>query len=151
MNAEFSKFEKLRNEGRTAAAAYQVAKADQLGDLFALRMLRAVYGLSLPDAKRISGVMEKLSAPQNPVIGQRVYWEGSDTIDGTWIIEATVSRIEDGFVYVEQHRKFLLKPEGLVETSADGALSRIPQRYFSKSLIDRLNEVADFWKELMQV
>ncbi|MGI8980454.1 MAG: hypothetical protein ACR2FY_14595 [Pirellulaceae bacterium] len=148
MKDEFSKFKQMRSEGRTAAEAYQTAKAD--GELFALRMLRTVYGLSLPDAKRVSGVMEKLYAPQTPVVGGKVYWEGSDTIEGTWIMEATVDDIRDGFVCVSKHRKFLIQPNGLEETLANGAVDRIPKSYFAKSLLNRLSEAASFWRELAE-
>ena len=146
---EFSRFTQMRNEGRTSAEAYQAAKTD--GELFALRMLRTVYGLSLPDAKRVSGLMERMSAPQTPVIGGKVYWEGSDTIEGTWIIEATVQDIRDGYVHVKNHRKFLIQPDGLDEVPVNGALDHIPESYFAKSLVERLNETAAFWLELAQV
>lgn len=148
MTNEFLRFSEMRSEGRSAADAYQAAKSH--GELFALRMLRIVYGLSLPEAKRVSGVMEKLSAPQLPVIGGKVYWEGSDTIEGTWIMEATVDSIHDGFVHVSKHRKFLIQPNGLEEVAVAGALDHIPLNYFEKSLLNRLSEAAGFWRELAQ-
>jgi hypothetical protein len=148
MNNEFAKFEKMKDEGVAAEMAYQSAMGDQLGDLFALRMLRTVYGLSLMDAKRL---IDGLSKPQVLAVGKKVYWEGSDTIEGTWIVEAIVSSIHDGVVEVEKHRKFLLRPDGLQETNAEGLLSQIPEKYFSKSLADRFVEASAFWQELMQV
>jgi hypothetical protein len=148
MTHEFLKFEKMRDEGAGPEVAYQTARAEHRGDLFAFRMLRTVFGLSLPDVKRL---VDTLSQPQNPVVGRKVYWEGSDTVNGTWIVEAVVSRIENGYVCVDQHRKFLVRPEGIQETTPDGALTRIPASYFSKSLADRFHEASSFWTDLMQI
>ena len=149
MTEEFSQFRVMHASGHTATEAYQAAKLQQRGELFALRMLRIVYGLSLPDAKRVAGVMEKISQPQIPVVGERVYWEGWDTVDGQWIVEATVDDVRDGYVHVANHRKFLVP--GFKEVPANGALDQIPESYFAKSLVERLEESKAFVKELAQV
>lgn len=149
MTEEFSQFREMQASGRTATEAYQAASLQKRGELFALRMLRIVYGLSLPDAKRVAGVMDKISQPQIPVAGERVYWEGWDTIDGQWIVEATVDDVCDGYVHVANHRKFLVP--GFKEVPASGALDQIPANYFAKSLVDRLEESKAFVKELAQV
>lgn len=149
MTEEFSQFREMHAAGRTATEAYQAAKLQKNGELFSLRMLRIVFGLSLPDAKRIAGVMEKISQPQIPVVGERVYWEGWDTIDGQWIVEAIVDDLRDGYVHVANHRKFLVP--GFKEVAASGALDHIPESYFAKSLVDRLEESKAFVSELAQV
>ena len=149
MTEEFSQFREMQASGRTATEAYQAAKLQQRGELFSLRMLRIVYGLSLPDAKRVSGTMEKISQPQIPVVGERVYWEGWDTIDGQWIVEATVDDVCGGNVHVVGHRKFLVP--GFKEVPPSGALDQIPESYFAKSLVDRLEESKAFVNELAQV
>jgi hypothetical protein len=149
MTHEFTTFSEMRAAGRTAAEAYHAAKADRKGELFALRMLRTVYGLSLPDAKRVAGALEKMTQPQIPLVHEKVYWEGWDTVEGRWIVEATVVDVRDGFVLVAMHRKFLIP--GFQEVPPNDLLDRIPVSYFSKSLVERLRDSEAFLEELAQV
>lgn len=52
--AEFEKYESLRSRGVDALGAYLAAKSAGSDQIMCIRMLRAVYGLSLDEAKKIS-------------------------------------------------------------------------------------------------
>jgi hypothetical protein len=142
------KYEKLKNAGKSPREIYLAAKADGVGEVNALCLLRDVFGLSIVEAKDVMSAENAFVAPQKVEVGETVYWEGADTIDGFWIMEAKVKKIEDDFAYVCDHKKFLVRPEGLIETPATGALLRIPLPYFEKSLLARLQESSDFWGQL---
>jgi hypothetical protein len=143
-----NKYQKLKAAGKTPRDVYLAAKADGVGEVDALCLLRDVFGLTIVEAKESMTGGDAFAKPQAVEIGGTVYWEGADTIDGLWMMEARVKKIEAGFAYVEDHRKYLVHPEGLVETVATGALLRIPLTYFEKSLAERLQESTDFWGQL---
>lgn len=50
---EFEKYELMRAQGTDAHGAYLLAKNDGLDQIVSIRMLRAVYGLTLDDAKKV--------------------------------------------------------------------------------------------------
>jgi ribosomal protein L7/L12 len=52
--SEFSKYESLKSRGIGALDAYLSAKRDGVDQIASIRMLRAVYGLSLEEAKKVS-------------------------------------------------------------------------------------------------
>lgn len=148
---EFSKYEQLRLAGKTAAEVYGAAKSDGVDDIRAIRMLRALFGMSLGEAKEAIGVAEAFIEPQQVVVGATVYWEGADTVDGPWIAQARVEKIEDDCAVVADHRKFLIRPEGLTEVEPHGLLERIRLSYFEKGLASRLQQSAEFWQELAKL
>ena len=80
-----------------------------------------------------------------------MYWEGTDTVEGPWIAQARVKKIEDDWAVVADHRKFLIRPEGLVEVEPHGLLERIRLSYFEKGLASRLQQSAEFWQELAEL
>ncbi|HEX7380317.1 MAG TPA: hypothetical protein VF278_24595 [Pirellulales bacterium] len=148
---EFSKCDQLRLAGKTAADVYAAASRDGVDDIRAIRMLRALFGMSLGEAKEAIGVAEAFIEPQQVVVGATVYWEGADTVDGPWIAQARVEKIEDDCAVVADHRKFLIRPEGLTEVEPHGLLERIRLSYFEKGLASRLQQSAEFWQDLAEL
>jgi hypothetical protein len=53
---EFSKYARMRDDGFGADEVYRAAKADGLTEVESIRMLRAVFGLSLAAAKEVTVV-----------------------------------------------------------------------------------------------
>ncbi|WP_394838414.1 hypothetical protein LVJ94_16040 [Pendulispora rubella] len=51
---EFAKYVKIREQGFVAADAYRIARVDGLSVIESIRMLRAVFALSLSDAKEVT-------------------------------------------------------------------------------------------------
>ncbi|HEV3416502.1 MAG TPA: hypothetical protein VG056_06810 [Pirellulales bacterium] len=148
---EFSQYVRQRGEGRSPREVYESAKADGVDEIAAIRMLRSVFGLSIVDAKKATLTADVFGMPQTVHVGYIVYWEGSDSIDGPWIMQAKVTEVREGFAYVSDHRKFLVKPEELEEVPATGALVRIPLKYFERSLIDRMTKSVLFWNQLAEL
>jgi len=148
---DFKKYEQLRDSNQSPRTAYLAAKDDGVDEIAAIRMLRRVFGLSIVDAKKATGANEDFEKPQEVFIGGTVYWEGADTVEGSYLMQAKVKEIKDGFAYLADHTKYLIKAGNLEETPAYGALLRIPLSYFEKSLAQRLRESADFWSELASV
>lgn len=142
------KYEEMRRAGKSPREVYLISKTDGLGEIDAMRLLRDVFGLTIIEAKEVMTGGDPFARPQAIEPGATVYWEGADTIDGQWIMQARVKKIESGFAFVEDHRKYFVRPEGLVETDASGAPAQIPLAYFEKSLAQRLQESADFWGQL---
>lgn len=149
--SEFQKYEQLHSAGQSAPQVYQTAKTDGMDDIRAVRMLRSVFGMTLGEAKQAIGVAAAFIEPQHVVVGGTVYWEGSDTIEGPWIAHARVKKIEDDCAVVADHRKFLIRPEGLVEVEPHGLLERIRLSYFQKGLASRLQQSVEFWQELAEI
>lgn len=145
---DIAKYEQLKAIGKSPREVYLSAKADSVGELDAFIMLRTVFGLSMADAKQAMLEHDPFRSPQKVEVGRTVFWEGADTIDGLWIMEATVKKVDHEFAYLEHHRKYLIRPEGLVAAPASGALMRIPLKYFEKPLAERLQESTDFWGQL---
>ncbi|HEY5312129.1 MAG TPA: hypothetical protein VIK18_06400 [Pirellulales bacterium] len=142
------KYQKLKAIGKTPRDVYLAAKADGVSEVDALCLLRGLFGLTIVEAKESMVGGDAFAKAQPVEVGGTVYWEGADTIDGLWMMEARIKRIEAGFAYVGDHKKYLVHPEGLVETAATGALLRIPLKYFEKSLAEQLQESTDFWGQL---
>jgi ribosomal protein L7/L12 len=63
---EFPRYEALYQSGTSAVEVYRVAKSAGMSDMEAIRMLRAVFGMSLRDAKETmvvgSGIADSLAA-----------------------------------------------------------------------------------------
>lgn len=146
---DFSKYEKLREGGASPRDVYLAGKADGLDEITLLRVVRSVCGLSLGEAKQVSGAAALLDARQEVKVGGTVYWEGSSSDEGYYLMQARVSQVKDGMVYLEGHRKFRITQGGLEEVSLDGpGKSPIRESYFQHSLGQRLSESLRFVDEL---
>jgi hypothetical protein len=62
MSDDFSKYEAMRNSGSTPEDVYQAAVRDGVDDIARIRLIRAVYSLSLKQAKELMGRAEGLAA-----------------------------------------------------------------------------------------
>lgn len=64
--SEFEQYEALKRAGLSPATVYRAAHGAGMGDIDAIRMIRAVFGLSLREAKEAmivgSGTAESLEA-----------------------------------------------------------------------------------------
>ena len=146
---DFTKYEALRERGSKPREVYDAARGDGLDLITSIRLLRKVFGLSLVDAKKISATPDPFNAKQELVPGATVYWEGSATGEGFYIMEARVTEVVDGLVRVEGHKKYRLTDMGLEEVASDGMqLRSLPIRYFDKSLAERIGESMQLWQEL---
>ncbi len=142
---DFRKFESMHAGGADARAIYLAGKADGLDEITLIRLVRKVCGLSLAQAKEVSGAAAALDAGQEVTVGGTVHWEGWSSVEGFYLVQARVSRIENGLVYLDSHRKFLVTGEGLEEVHANGAAqSPIRRNYFDKPLSQRLAESLEF-------
>ena len=56
---DFTKYENLRNRGAKAREVYEIARADGLDLIALIRLLRKVFGLSLVEAKKVGGMLER--------------------------------------------------------------------------------------------
>ena len=148
--SEFAKYKAMCDGGTAPEIVYQRAKADGLDEVSLIRLLRSVCGLSLSDAKRISGAAAAFDQKQDLSEGATVYWEGSDTVGGSYIMHAQISRVEGGRVWLTGHRKFLVGSDDLVEVPVSGGTESIPIGYFNKTLTERLGESIRFWNDLTQ-
>ncbi|HEY1376811.1 MAG TPA: hypothetical protein VGF55_08445 [Gemmataceae bacterium] len=149
--SEFAKYEEMHRGGATPEAVYRAANADGLDEIARIRLLRTVCGLSLADAKRVTGSYDALNRKQEVREGATVYWEGADTVDGFYVMEARVVRVDGDRVRVTGHKKYLVTDAGLEEVPADGGLESLPVRYFDKTLAERLGESFQFWDDLARV
>jgi hypothetical protein len=147
----FDQYQQMRTQGATARDVYVRAKADGVDEITAIRLLREVFGISLVDAKRATDAADVMNRPQKVAVGGTVYWEGADTVEGAWIMQAKVRDIADGFAYVVDHKKYLITDDGLTEVPHASGPDRIQLRYFEKSLLDRLEESGDFWRQLSEL
>jgi hypothetical protein len=55
---DFTKYRRMRDEGADAAAVYRCAVDDGVDPITRLRMVRAVFGLDLGDAKEVMNAVE---------------------------------------------------------------------------------------------
>ena len=92
--SEFAKYEQMRRQGANPVALDRAAKADGLDEVARIRLLRMTCDLSLADAKRVSGAAAALDQKQDLRKGATVYWEGSDTVDGFYIMQAQIADVE---------------------------------------------------------
>jgi hypothetical protein len=148
---DFSKYESLRDKGYQAREVYQAAQADGLDLIVSVRLLRKLFGLTLVDAKKATGMLDVLVDQKQKVFpGAIVYWEGSTSEEGFYIMEARVIEIVDGNVNVEGRKKYRITGAGLDEVPVDSPLASLPIHYFDKTLADRISESAEFWGDLSE-
>ena len=149
---DFSKYEKLREGGASPRDVYLAGKADGLDEITLLRLVRSVCGLSLAEAKQVSGAAALLDAGQEIKVGGTVYWEGWSSDERYTLMQARVSQVKDGMVHLEDHRKFRITQRGLEEVPMDGpGQSPIRESYFQQSLGQRLSESLRCVDELSRI
>ncbi len=146
--SEFAKYRDMHQAGATPDAVAGAARADGLDGVALIRLLRTVCGLSFADAKRVSGAAEALDQKQELRDGATVYWEGADTVDGSYVMRATIARRDQDRVYLTDHHKYLVRGGELVEVPVSGGVESIPVSYFDKTLAERLGESIQFWDDL---
>jgi len=138
----------MRQAGVAPEAVARAARADGLDDVALIRLLRTVCGLSFADAKRVSGAAAALDQKQELREGATVYWEGADTVDGSYIMRATIARLDGDRIHLTDHHKYLIRSGELVEVPVSGGMESIPVTYFDKTLAERLGESIQFWDDL---
>jgi len=70
--SEFEKYEAMRLAGRTAAQVYEVAKQEGVDSIARIRLIRAVFGLDLVEAKEVSSAVDNgktLNESQQELVG----------------------------------------------------------------------------------
>jgi hypothetical protein len=118
--SEFAKYAEMRSTGASSHDVYFAAKADGVDAIKMVRLLRQVFGLSLAEAKQVTGAAEVWSAKQKVTPGATVYWEGWSTDEGLYLMQARVKDMVEGSASLEGHRKFKVTNEGLVEVPVEG-------------------------------
>ncbi|MCI0455507.1 MAG: hypothetical protein L0Z62_00840 [Gemmataceae bacterium] len=142
---DFSQYAQMRDSGVSPRDVYLAAGADGLDDLTRLRLLRRVFGLSLKEAKQVSGAAEALDRKQEVKPGATVYWAGWDSQEGTYLMEAQVQRIDEGCAELTGHKKYLLADGGLTAVPFSGeGQTRLQVAALEKSLGELLGELVQF-------
>ena len=136
---KFAKYEEMRSSGSTPDQVYSLAKQDGLDNITSIRMLRQVFGLSLADAKRAMGAGNWFESKQAVRVGSKVYWDGFEPINGSFLMEACVVSIKGQMVFLDQLRRFRPIESELIEVELDGTELREMRRdYLERSLAERL-------------
>lgn len=148
MHDEFEKYRRMHASGVSPCELYLAAKAQGLDQISLLRLLRSACNLSLEDAKKVSGAVDAWVRKQEPRPGELVYWEGAASGEGFYFMQARVTRIADGFAFVEEQKKYVPTSSGLQEVEVSSPLDRIKLSYFDKPLVDRFSEALEFWTSL---
>jgi hypothetical protein len=99
---EFDEYQKWRDGGLTPTELYARGKVDGLDPIALIRMLRKVCGMSLAEAKQVSGAAAAWDARQDVTVGRRVFWEEGDD-EGLLLHEAVVKRLDGDRVQLEGH------------------------------------------------
>ena len=142
--SDFPKYAAMRDQGCSATEVFRAAKAEGLSAIEQIRLLRSVFGLSLDDAKRISsGGCAWLLEPQKLEVGRPVYWEGWDSIDGSYLMKGVVRQVTPSEVVVNDQEKFHYR-DGEFHAIPTARYSQpISRRYFEKPLIEQILENAE--------
>jgi len=148
----FAKYREMASQGATPRQVFLAARADGLDAIALIRLVRTVFGLSLAEAKRVRSEQDVFDAKQDVRVGATVHWEGADTVEGPYFMEARVTGISGDRVFVEGHRKYRGSANGLTEVPLAGdGLASLPLSYFDKPLVERLSESLQFWQKLSEV
>jgi hypothetical protein len=148
----FAKYREMLTRGASARQVYLAGKGDGLDEITLIRLVRTVFNLSLAEAKRVSVEKDVFNVKQDVRAGATVYWEGADTVEGYYLIQARVARVEREKVFLEGHRKFRVTRNGLEEVPVAGdGLASIPLGYFDKTLAEQLGESLRFWQALSEI
>jgi hypothetical protein len=146
---DFDKYIRMRDQGTRPEQVYQTAKADGLDEITLIRLVRKVFNLSLGEAKRVSGVTDLLNAKQQVVPGASVYWSGWTTLEGAYLMKATVQSVENGIAHLTDHKKFRLTPDGLQEAAVDQPVyATLRASHLEKPLGEQMAETLKFVIEL---
>jgi hypothetical protein len=146
---DFRKYTAMKAAALSPRDAYVAGQADGLDEITLIRMLRSVYGLSLADAKQVTDAVADLTTEQTIKDGDAVYWEGWDTVDGFYILQARVASLEGDEACLRDHRKFLVRDDGLHEVPVGtGEFSRLRVSHLKRSLPARLEELLNFVEQL---
>jgi hypothetical protein len=149
---DFEKYEQMLAGGASHREIYLAAKRDGLDAITSLRMLRTVAGLSLSEAKRVSGSADVFLRPQAVEPGRTVYWEGWTTTEGFYVVQARVAEIRNDAAILADHRKFRVTPDGLDEVPFDGfAAKSMRVSELRKPFGERLAEMVTFLDELSEI
>jgi hypothetical protein len=139
----------MRAQGASLQQIEAAARADGLDAITRIRLIRKVCGITLAEAKSVTGAAQALDAKQEAAPGATVYWEGWDTVQGFYVMQARVTRVVGDKVHVADHKKHLITPTGLEEAAIEEpTVQTIPLGYFDKPLADRLGESLRFVLEL---
>ncbi len=148
----FAKYREMREQGASPRQVYLTAKGDGLDEITLIRLVRTVFNLSLREAKQVRGEQDVFNAKQDVRVGVTVYWEGADTVEGYYLMQARVARVDGNRAYLEGHRKYRVTSNGLEEVPLAGdGLASVPLSYFDKTLAERLGESLRFWQELSEI
>ena len=147
--SEFAKYADMKSKGATPRDVYLAAKADAVDAIKMIRLLRQVFELSLAEAKQVTSAAETWSAKQDVAPGLTVYWEGWSTIDGFYLMQARVKEVLDGVALLEDHRKFKIANDGLVEIAIEGAgVASLRVSHLEQPLSARVEKLLRFVDDL---
>lgn len=149
---DFRKYVAMKTASLSPREVYAAGQTDGLDDITLIRMLRSVFGLSLTDAKQITDAGSDVAAEQSVNEGDTVYWEGWDTVDGFYIVQARLVSLKDEEACLQDHRKFLVRDDGLREVAVgSGEFSRLTISHLKRSLPARLEELLKFVEHLSTI
>jgi hypothetical protein len=149
---DFTKYQAMSARGDSPRKIYQTAEADGLDPITRIRLVRKICGLSLAEAKQVSGAADILNFRQEISPGATLYWEGWATDEGFYLMQGRVSRVEDDKVLMEDLKKFRPSNQGVEEVPLSGnGATAIPIRYFDKTLAERILEAMEFIGRLSQI
>jgi hypothetical protein len=148
---DFDKYEKLRHQGVGPKDVYNVATSDGLDLITSIRLLRKLFGMSLVEAKKVSGMLDALNSLQKVIPGSMVYWEDSGPNDNLHILEGRVTQIVDGLVYVDGQKKYCVYESGLVELPSAEKATSISVDRFERTLADRITDFVSSWQERSEI
>lgn len=145
MSDDFSKYVGMKDSGNSPSSVVTVARRDGMDDITLLRMLRSVFGLSLVDAKKVAEGGDVFSKGQDVEVGKKVYWEGWTSTEGLYVMEATVTRIEEDNAFLTDHKKYLVKEDELHEIPlSEPPILQMRVSYLRKPLGERFAELLKF-------
>jgi hypothetical protein len=136
---EFDEYQKWRDGGLTPTELYARGKVDGLDPIALIRMLRKVCGMSLAEAKQVSGAAAAWDARQDVTVGRRVFWEEGDD-EGLLLHEAVVKRLDGDRVQLEGHKSYHVNATGLKMVDRP-APNSVPIDVFDRPLADRISQL----------
>ncbi len=133
---EFNQYQQWHNRGATPTDLYDRGRADGLDPIAMIRMLRTVCGLSLAQAKQVSGASRVWDAKQDIKVGNRVFWEEANG-DGLLLHEGIVTKVAGDQIELARHKAHPFGEAGLVEVQHLGP-TVVHIDVFDRPLTDRL-------------
>jgi hypothetical protein len=149
---DFSSYEKMRDAGASPRQVHEVGKADGLDPITLIRLVRSVFSLSLADVKKVIGAGDPFDARPLVQAGSMVHWDGFDSEEGIYLMEARVASIEGGTARLESLKKYRPKEGGLAEVPLDGPdHMELAVSYLERPLTERLEEGLQFLNGLAAI